>query len=83
MVKGAKGSKVKVLSKDYTWHVSFLSSFIILKFVFRISSLTLHVKYKCILTINGWKHDKRNQGHQSKSHFPRITHDTCHFYVGL
>jgi hypothetical protein len=28
MVKGTKGTKVKVFSKDYIWHVSFLCWFI-------------------------------------------------------
>jgi hypothetical protein len=31
----------------------------------------------------GWKHNKKSQGHQGKSFFLRIAHDTCHPYVGL
>jgi hypothetical protein len=31
----------------------------------------------------GWKHIQRSKGCQSKSPFPKIAHDMCHFCVGL
>jgi hypothetical protein len=49
-IKRAKGFKVKSFSKDYTCHVSFLHWFIIYNLVFQIPHLTLHFRYRYILT---------------------------------
>jgi hypothetical protein len=31
----------------------------------------------------GWKHIQRSEGCQSKSRFPKIAHDICHFCASL
>jgi len=51
-VNGAMELSYKSFSKDYTWHMPFLCWFIIYNFEFQIPHLTLHLKYKYILTTN-------------------------------
>jgi hypothetical protein len=48
MVKGARGSKVKVLFQGL--HITHFIRVLVYSFVSWILNLTLHVRYKCILT---------------------------------
>ncbi len=50
--KEPREPRKKSFSKDCTWHMSFLCWFIILNFVFWVPHLTLHFRYKYILTTN-------------------------------
>jgi hypothetical protein len=52
-LKGTRGTNVKVLFQGlHMTRVPFLCWFIIIFLVFWIPNLTLHVKYKCVLTTN-------------------------------
>jgi hypothetical protein len=55
-IKKAKGTKLKVLFQRLhcTWHVLFLCWFMTSNFVFWVSHLTLHFRYKHILITNGF-----------------------------
>jgi hypothetical protein len=51
MVKGAKGTKVKVLFQGTHDMCHFFCWFITLNFIFWVPHLTLHLRYKYILII--------------------------------
>jgi hypothetical protein len=68
-IKCLKYSTLKYIKAHQNVHPDWICNTIYTFFKFQLES--------------GWKHGKRNQGHQSKSFFPKTTHDMCYICVGL
>jgi hypothetical protein len=56
---------------------------VLLKSWFDLVGFFLLKSKEIILKYHGVKSRSKEPGHQGKSHFPRITHDMCHFCIGL